>query len=88
VLQRGDETGVGTTIEVAERQERWRNIERDNDDGDNDDGEKDDQKINSKYTFHTPQSRKGTITYSACVLGVRLRYWHHGKHVVTALKWA
>ncbi len=29
---------------------------------------------------------KDTITYSACVLGVRLRYRRHGKHVVTELK--
>jgi len=45
--------------------------------------------INSKSTFRPPQSRKGTITYSACVLlGVRLRYWRHGEHDVTELKWA
>ena len=44
--------------------------------------------INSKSTFRPPQSRRGTITYSACVLGVRLRYQRHGKHVVTRLKWA
>jgi hypothetical protein len=41
-----------------------------------------------KSTFCPPQSRKGTITYSACILGVRLRYRRHGKHVVTELKWA
>ena len=84
--ERGDETGVGVTIEVAARRERWRRIERDDDDGDDDDGEKDDQKINSKSTFRPPQRRKGTITYSACILGVRLCYWRHGKHVVTELK--
>jgi hypothetical protein len=44
--------------------------------------------INSKSTFCPPQSRRGTITYSACVLGVRLHYQCHGKHVVTRLKWA
>ena len=70
---------------MAQR-ERWRRIERDDDDGDNDNGEKDDHKINSKSTFRPPQSRKGTITYSAYILGVRLRYWRHGKHVVTELK--
>ncbi len=84
--ERRDETGVGVTIEVAAQQKRWRRIERDDDDGDNDDGEKDDQKINSKSTFRPPQSGKGTITDSACVLGVRLRYGRHGKHVVTELK--
>ena len=71
-------------VEMAAQRERWRRIERDNDDGDDDDGddddgEKDDQKINSKSTFRPPQSRKGTITYSTCVLGVRLRYQRHGK---------
>ena len=84
--ERGDEIGVGVTIEVAARRERWQHIERDDDDGDDDDGEKDDQKINSKSTFCPPQSGKGTITDSTCVLGVRLRYWRHGKHVVTELK--
>ena len=53
-------------IEVAARQERWRCIERDDDDGDDDDGEKHDHKINSKSTFCPPQSRKGPITY-VCV---------------------
>jgi hypothetical protein len=88
VRERRDETGVGATIEVWRRRERWWRIERDDDDGDDDDGEKDNQKINSKSTFRPPQSRKGTITYSACVLGVRLRYRRHGKHAVTELKWA
>jgi hypothetical protein len=37
--------------------------------------------INSKSTFHPPQGGKHIGTYSACVLGVRLRYWRHGKHV-------
>jgi hypothetical protein len=73
-------------IEVAVQQERRHRIERDDDDGDDDGGEKDDQKINSKSTFCPPQSRKGIITYSACVLGVRLHYRRHGKHVVTELK--
>ncbi len=86
--ERRDETSVGVMIEVWRRQERWRHIERDDDDGDDDDGEKDNQKINSKSTFRPPQTRKGTITYSACVLGVRLRYRFHGKHVVRELKWA
>ena len=63
-------------------------MERDNDDVHDDDVENDDQKNNSKSTFHPPQSRKGTITYSACVLGVRLRYRRHVNHVVTELKWA
>jgi len=83
-----DETGVVETIEVWRQRERWLFIERDHDDRDNDDGEKHNQKINSKSTFHPPQSRKGTITYSTCVLGVRLRYRRHGKHVITVLKWA
>ena len=74
------------TIEVAARRERRRRIKRDDDDGDNDDGEKDDKKINSQSTFRPPQSGKGTITDFACVLGVRLRYRRHGKHVVTELK--
>jgi hypothetical protein len=88
VHERRDETGVGATIEVVARQERRQRIERDDDEGDDEDGEKDDQSINSKSTFRPPQSRKGTITYSTCFLGVRLRYWRHGKHVVTELKWA
>ena len=71
---------------MAARGERRRRIERDNDDGDDDDGEKDDQKINFKSTFRPPQSRKDTITYSACILGVRPHYRRHGKHVVTELK--
>ncbi len=37
--------------------------------------------INSKPTFRPPQCRERTATYSACVLGVRLRYRHHGDHV-------
>ena len=49
--ERHDETGIGMTIEVAAQRERWRHIERDDDDGDDDDGEKDDRKINSKSTF-------------------------------------
>jgi hypothetical protein len=32
------------------------------------------------------RAEKGTRTYSACTLGVRLRYWCHGAHVVTELK--
>ena len=78
---------VDVTIEVAGRQERRQRIKRDDDDGDDDDGEKDDHKINSKSSFCPPQSRKGTITYSACVLGVWLRYRRQGKHVVSELKW-
>jgi hypothetical protein len=76
----------GMMRQALARQERWRRIERDDDDGDIDDGEKDDHKINSKSTFRPPQSRKGTTTYSACILGVRLRYRRHGEHVVTELK--
>ncbi len=53
--ERRDETGVGATIEVAARQERWRHIERDDDDGDYEDGEKDDQKINFKSVSHVFQ---------------------------------
>jgi len=87
VHERHDETGVSVTIEVAARRERWRRIKRDDDDGDDVDGEKDDQKINYKSTFRPPQSGKGTITDSTCVLGVRLRYRSHGKHGVTELKW-
>ena len=71
---------------MAAQRERWRRIKGDDDDGDDDNGEKDNQKINSKSTFCPPQSRKDTITYSACVLGVRLRYRRNGKHVVTELK--
>ncbi len=34
-----------------------------------------------------PRAEKAlTGTYSACVLGIRLRYWCHGAHVVTELK--
>ncbi len=58
----------------------------DNKDGDDDNGENDDQIINSKSTFCPPQSRKGTGTYSACVLGIRLHYRCRGVHVVTELK--
>jgi hypothetical protein len=36
--------------------------------------------INSESTFHLPQSSKRKGTYFACILGVRLRYWHHGEH--------
>jgi hypothetical protein len=36
--------------------------------------------IDSKSTFHPPQSGKCTGTYSACNLGVRLRYQRHGEH--------
>ena len=86
--ERRNETGIGAMIEVAERQERQRRIERDDDDGDDNDEEKDDQTMNSKSTFRPPQSRRDTITYSACILGVRLLYRCHGKHVVTELKWA
>jgi len=86
VRERRDEIGVGAMIEVAARRERQWRIEREVDDGDDDNGEKDDQAINSKSTFRPPQSRKDRITYCACVLGVRLRYRCHGKHVVTELK--
>jgi len=72
VRERRDETGIGATIEVAVRRERQQRMERDDDDGNDDDGEKDDQTISSKSTFSPPQSRKDTITYSACILGVRL----------------
>jgi hypothetical protein len=37
--------------------------------------------INSKSTFRPPQGGKHMGTYSACFLEVRLRYWHHSKHV-------
>ena len=37
--------------------------------------------INSKLSFRPPQGGKHRGTYSACYLGVRLRYWRHGKHV-------
>ncbi len=37
--------------------------------------------INSKSTFCPPQSSKRMGTYSACVVGVRLCYQRHGKHV-------
>ncbi len=58
----------------------------DNNDGNDNDGENDDQKINSKSTFCPSQRRKGTVTYFACVLGIRLRYWCHGEHIVKELK--
>ncbi len=58
----------------------------DDNDGDDNNGENDDRKINSKSTFCPPQSRKGTGTYFACALGIRLHYWCHGAHVVTELK--
>ena len=60
----------------------------DDNDRDDDDGENDNKKINSKSTFCPSQSRKGTGTNSACVLGIRLRYWCHGAHVVKELKQA
>jgi hypothetical protein len=37
--------------------------------------------INSKSTFRPSQGGKHMGTYSACFLGVRLHYRHHGKHV-------
>ena len=58
----------------------------DDNDGDDNDGENDDQKINSKSTFCPSQSRKGTGTYSACVLGIRLCYRCHVAHIVKELK--
>ncbi len=58
----------------------------DDNNGDDNDGENDDQKINSKSTFCPSQSRKGTGTYLAWVLGIRLRYRCHGAHVVKELK--
>ncbi len=58
----------------------------DDNDGDDDNGENDDQKIKSKSTFCPSQSKKGTGTYSACVLGIKLHYWCHGAHVVKELK--
>jgi hypothetical protein len=33
--------------------------------------------IDSRPTFRLPRSRRRTGTYSACVLGVGLRYWRH-----------
>ncbi len=62
--------------------------DEDDNDGDDDNGENDDQKINSKSFFCPSQSRKGTGTYSACILGIRLRHRCHGAHVVKELKWA
>ncbi len=59
----------------------------DDNDGDDDDGENDDQKINSESTFCPSQSRKGTGTYFACILEIRLRYWCHGADIVKELKW-
>ena len=53
-------------------------------DGDDDDGENDDQKINSKSTFCPFQSKKGTRTYSACILGIRLRYPRHDQLIFQA----
>jgi len=37
--------------------------------------------INYEPTFRPPQCRERTGTYSARVLGVRLRYQRHGDHV-------
>jgi hypothetical protein len=37
--------------------------------------------INSKSTFPPPQGNKHMGTYSACILGVRLRYRRHGKNI-------
>jgi hypothetical protein len=62
--------------------------DEDNNNGDDDDGENNNQKINSKFIFCPSQSRKGTGTYSTCILGIRLHYWCHGAHVVKELKWA
>jgi hypothetical protein len=42
----------------------------DDNDRDDDDGENDDQKIISKSIFCPSQSRKGTGTYSTCILGM------------------
>jgi hypothetical protein len=60
--------------------------DRDNNNGADNDGENNDQKINSKSTFCPSQCKKGTGTYSTCILGIRLRYWCHGAHVVKELK--
>ncbi len=38
------------------------------------------QSINSKSTFHPSQSSKRMGIFFACILGVRLHYWHHGEH--------
>ena len=54
----------------------------DDDDGDDGDDEDDETILLSAH----PRAEKGTITYSPCILGVRLRYRRHGKHVVTELK--
>ncbi len=57
---------------------------------DNNDGENDDQKINSKSTFCPSQSRKGTETYSACVLGKKaalsVPWCARGKRVETGIE--
>ncbi len=37
--------------------------------------------IDSNSTFRPPQRGKHMGTYSPCILGIRLRYWHHGEHV-------
>jgi hypothetical protein len=60
----------------------------DDNDGDDNNGENDIQKINSKSTFCPSQSRKGTGTYSACILGIWLHYRCHGAYVVKELKQA
>ncbi len=36
--------------------------------------------------YFPPTPGKRTGTYSACVLGVRLLYWHHGEHVLWGWK--
>jgi hypothetical protein len=73
--------------EERQRGEKGSADNGDDNNGDNNDGENDDQKINSKYTFCPSQSRKGTGSYSTCVLGIRLRYRCHGLHMVKELKW-
>jgi hypothetical protein len=40
--------------------------------------------IASKPIFRSPQSSKRAGTYSACILGVRLRYPHHDQRVFRA----
>ncbi len=41
-------------------------------------------KIDSRPTFHPPRSERRTGTYSACVLGVGLRYRHHDELMMRA----
>ena len=84
VQERRDETGIGVTIDVTALRERRGRIERDDDDGDDDHGEKDNQ--NNQFQIFFPLDPKQKRHHNLFSIGVRLHYWCHGKHIVTALK--